>query len=48
LLAASLGDDVDLLASALHGSSVGRAERKVINLRPLNLIWVIPAQGAFS
>jgi hypothetical protein len=24
---------------------VSRAERKVLNLRPSNLIWVMPAQG---
>ena len=31
-----------------HGSPVSRAERKVLNLRPSNLIWVMPAQGGQS
>jgi hypothetical protein len=30
---------------AEHGSPVSRAERKIINLRPSNLIWIMPAQG---
>jgi AICAR transformylase/IMP cyclohydrolase PurH len=28
-----------------HGSPVSRAERKLLKLRPLNLIWIMPAQG---
>ena len=39
LACASVYSDVE------HGSPVSRAERKVLNLRPSNLIWVMPAQG---
>jgi hypothetical protein len=31
-----------------HGSPVNRAERKLLQLRPSNLIWIMPAQGGFS
>tara|TARA_R110000868_G_scaffold411756_1_gene708994 strand:+ start:38022 stop:38135 length:114 start_codon:yes stop_codon:yes gene_type:complete len=31
-----------------HGSPVGRAERKLIKLRPSNLIRIMPAQGGIS
>ncbi|EPR76874.1 hypothetical protein ADILRU_0713 [Leifsonia rubra CMS 76R] len=29
-----------------HGSPVNRAERELLKLRPSNLIWIMPAQGA--